>query len=59
MSVTRKRFSDLGEQLAEQLDSLFVISGEVVELHAVLEHALVLGIGRHHLDDLKNQGRAV
>ena len=56
--MTIKRLADLCQQLAEQLDSLFVISGEVVQLHAVLEHALVLGIGRHHFDDLKNQGQA-
>ncbi len=45
----------LSEKFAEKLDNLFVVSGQIKKLDAVLEHALLLGIFGHHLDNLESR----
>ena len=44
----------LSEKLAEKLNDFFVVCRQVEELDAVLEHALLLRIFGHHLDNLKS-----
>ncbi len=44
----------LSEKFAEKLDNLFVVSGQIKKLDAVLEHALLLRIFGHHLDNLES-----
>jgi hypothetical protein len=45
----------LRKEFAEQLNNFFVISSEVVKLHTVLKHALLLGIFGDHFDDLESK----
>ena len=52
-STAAKWRPHLREQLVEQRDDLLVLAGEVVELHALLEHPPPLGVGRDGLDHLQ------